>query len=350
MSENFEKLKRIGVQKIHEATHIPRVHIQSILNENFDDMNNVQLLGFIYVLEREYSLDLSDLKEKAKEYFKKNKSALKRENTTVLFTVSKKKRNFTLVYILLAVAVFVAFAFYNIQSKESEISNVDNSAIANAQNSISVITGDKNLSKASENIIKNSKLPSEPLQEQQKKAENPIEPIQQKDPYQNSTEPIKQPMQEPLKDTEATTPAIASQTLTQPQPIVKESNATKDLNETKEVIRTETQENIQASSKDSSKEVLAQPSLKIISKSKVWLGYIDLKNHRQNQKTFSGEFTLDASKNWLISLGHGFVDIEINGVATSFKKAQNIRFSYIDSKLKEIDTEEFKSLNRGTTW
>lgn len=343
MSENFEKLKRIGVQKIHEATHIPRVHVQSILNENFDDMNNVQLLGFIYVLEREYSLDLSELRKKAKEYFKNSKSTLKRENSAALFIVSKKKRNFTLIYILLAVAIFVAFTFYNIQSKESEISNVDNSAIVNAQNSISVVTADKNLSKINENIAKDSKPSSEPIQEQQKKAENPVEPIQQKDPSQNSAEPIKQPVEEPIKNMEAVTTTIT-------QPIIKEANTTKDINETKEIVSPKIQENTQVSPKDSSNEVIAQPSLKIISKSKVWLGYIDLKNHRQNQKTFSGEFTLDASRNWLISLGHGFVDIEINGVNTSFKKAQNIRFSYIDSKLKEIDTEEFKSLNRGTTW
>lgn len=345
MSENFEKLKRIGAQKIHEATHIPRVHIQAILNENFEDMNSVQLLGFIYVLEREYSLDLSDLRERAKEHFKNNRSTFKRENSASLFIVSKKRRNFTFIYILLALAVFIAFAFYNIQSKESEISNVDNSAITNAKNSILVVTDDKNLSKTDENSTQNSQLPTEPIQVQQEKAENPTEPIQQKDPHQNSSEPIKQPTQEPAKTAEA------GVGITVPQTLIKENNVTIDANETKEAVRAESQDSVKVPPQDSSnKETAAQPSLKIVSKSKVWLGYIDLKNHRQNQKTFSGEFTLDASKNWLISLGHGFVDIEINGVATSFKKAQNIRFSYIDSKLKEIDAEEFKSLNRGTTW
>ena len=65
MSEDFEKLKKIGVQRIHEATHISRIHAQAILNCSFEDMTKIQLNGFISILQREYSLDLSDLRDKS---------------------------------------------------------------------------------------------------------------------------------------------------------------------------------------------------------------------------------------------------------------------------------------------
>jgi hypothetical protein len=332
MSENLEKLKNIGVQKIHEATHIPRVHVESILNENFEDMNNVQLLGFISVLEREYSLDFSELKTKVIGYFENNRLFAKKGNTANLLIASKKKRNFTFVYVVLGLVIFVAFAIFNMQSDESEVSKVDNSAIVSAQNNISVVADNKNLSQFDNNTTQNGHIAPEPTAAQQESIQNPTEPVIQKDALQNQVESV----EETIKDATAKVAEVAAvQAITD---VVVSPSVEKEVNETKESVQ------------GAPKEAAQESSLKIISKSKVWIGYIDLGNRRQNQKTFSGEFTLDSSKNWLISLGHGLVDIEINGVLTSFKKAQNIRFSYIDSKLKEIDAEEFKSLNKGRTW
>lgn len=91
MSDDFEKLKSIGVQKIHEATHIGRIHIQAMLNENFEEMSNVQLFGFISILEREYALDLSELRAKAKEFFKSNTLLFENRKKVKIFTASKKK-------------------------------------------------------------------------------------------------------------------------------------------------------------------------------------------------------------------------------------------------------------------
>jgi len=332
MSENLEKLKNIGVQKIHEATHIPRVHVESILNENFEDMNNVQLLGFISVLEREYPFDFSELKTKVIEHFESTRRLVKKGNSANLLIASKKKRNFTLVYVVLGLAIFVAFAIFNMQSKESEITRVDNSAIVSAQNNISVVSDDKNLSSIDSNTTQNGQVAQEPTLSQQESIQNPIEPAMQKDASQNQVEPVEEVINhETAKVVEVAAAQAITDTVVSPS-VAKEVN--------------ETEASVQTVPKDSAKE----SSLKIISKSKVWMGYIDLSNRRQNQKTFSGEFTLDSSKNWLISLGHGLIDIEINGVILNSKKAQNVRFSYIDSKLKEIDIEEFKSLNRGNAW
>ena len=332
MSENLEKLKNIGVQKIHEATHIPRVHVESILNENFEDMNNVQLLGFISVLEREYPFDFSELKTKVIEHFESKRRLVKKGNSANLLIASKKKRNFTLIYVVLGLALFVAFAIFNMQSKESEITRVDNSAIVSAQNNISVVLDDKNLSNIDNNTTQNGQVAQEPTPSQQESIQNPTEPIIQKDASQNQVEPV----EEVINDKAAKVAEVAAvQAIID---TVVSPSAAKEVNET--------EVSVQTVPKESAKE----SSLKIVSKSKVWMGYIDLSNRRQNQKTFSGEFTLDSSKNWLISLGHGLIDIEINGVILNSKKAQNVRFSYIDSKLKEIDVEEFKSLNRGNAW
>ncbi|MDX9756166.1 MAG: hypothetical protein RBT52_01475, partial [Sulfurimonas sp.] len=208
-----------------------------------------------------------------------------------------------------------------------------NSAIVSAQNNISVVSDDKNLSNIdSNNTTQNGQVAQEPTLSQQESIQNPIEPAMQKDASQNQVEPVEEVINhETAKVVEVAAAQAITDTVVSPS-VAKEVN--------------ETEASVQTVPKESAKE----SSLKIISKSKVWMGYIDLSNRRQNQKTFSGEFTLDSSKNWLISLGHGLIDIEINGVILNSKKAQNVRFSYIDSKLKEIDIEEFKSLNRGNAW
>lgn len=322
MSENFDKLKSIGIQKIHEVTHIPRVHIESLFNENFENMNSTQLSGFIYVLEREYMVDLSDLKKRSADYFQNNKATLKKENNTLLFRASKKKRNYTLIYIVLASLLFLLFAYFNMQPTENELSRVDNSTIQNAKNAISMAIDDKN--KTEENsTLANKHQDSLDLTAQHVMMQNAAQPLEELKSL-NSIEVA----QEPTK-----------------QEVIK-TNTVEELNSSSITVKEDTQKSVQIPQQ----EALKSESFKIIAINSVWLGYIDLSNNKKYQKTFTGEFELDATKNWLLALGHGTVDIELNGVVTKYRKLTNIRFSYIDSKLKEIDGEEFKTLNKGEKW
>ncbi len=91
-------------------------------------------------------------------------------------------------------------------------------------------------------------------------------------------------------------------------------------------------------------------SFKIIPKSRLWLGYIDLSIHKKYQKTTKDEIILDADKEWLILLGHDNVELEVNGVTQKFQSKFNVRLLYKDSNLSMITLEEFKKLNRGKKW
>jgi len=91
-------------------------------------------------------------------------------------------------------------------------------------------------------------------------------------------------------------------------------------------------------------------SFKIIPSAELWIGYIDLSNHKKYQKLFTGELEIDPNKNWILTLGHGYVKIEIDGEVTEFKEKMNIRLLYKDSKLSKINFKEFKKLNKGNKW
>ncbi len=292
MSSGFEKLKSVGVQKIHEDTHISRAHIQAILQENFEDMNSVQLAGFISIFEREYSVDLSELKNKAKEHFKNSSHSVKKAKAVNVFLAHKKKKRLTLTYIISGVALVGLIAIFIISSSSDDIVKVDNSVIESAQSNISVAESEQN----STIDDKNSTLDEEKLEEPSSLSA-PIEVVNPEAVTPKAVSP------------EATSPKVANPKVT-----------------------------IQA------------PSFKIMPNSKVWMGYIDLATGARSQKTFSDELLLDPAKEWLLFIGHGQMNIEINGVTTSFNNKNSMRFLYKNSELKEIDSKEFKNINSGKAW
>ncbi|MFA5233683.1 MAG: hypothetical protein WC390_04710 [Sulfurimonas sp.] len=271
MSSGFDKLKSIGTQKIHEATHIARAHVKSILEENFEDMSSVQFNGFISILEREYSVDLSDLKKRAKEYFQSNASSVKKEKAAHVFLAHKKKKKLTAIYMILGVALVVLFFIFTATPSQEEAPRVDNIAIESAKSTLPIVEIEQNETVADVNTT----LEANATSTQAVEAE-----------------------------------AVASQ-------VAPEAPAAQPL------------------------------SFKILPKTRVWLGYIDVAEQKKYQKTFSDELSLDPTKEWLLAFGHGNIMVDINGVTTKFTTPRNIRFLYKNAELKEISIEEFKSLNNG---
>ncbi|WP_321779294.1 hypothetical protein [Sulfurimonas sp.] len=270
MSNGFDKLKSIGAQKIHEQTHIARHNAQAILHENFEKMTKIQALGFISILEREYGVDLTSLKAKAEEFFHVEESVEVPEvqKNTKVFVAPTKKKNYTLVYVGIALLIFVVAVFFTLDLSstaaiKTSSHSIDNSAIESAR----------------ENIKGN----------------------------------------------------------------IFEEEKVEDKNNTLEVV---------VLKKDSDVlEVLeVEKSFKIIPKSQLWIGYIDLESYTKKQKLFKGELDIDPNKDWILTLGHGYVKVVINGEVTEFTDKLNIRLLYKDSKISKISFKEFKELNRGNKW
>lgn len=59
----FEDLQNLGVNAIHEHTHIARHQIELLLGKSFHQLNRVQFMGFVSILEREYAIDLTSLRD-----------------------------------------------------------------------------------------------------------------------------------------------------------------------------------------------------------------------------------------------------------------------------------------------
>ncbi len=88
----------------------------------------------------------------------------------------------------------------------------------------------------------------------------------------------------------------------------------------------------------------------IIPKSKVWVGYIDLATDRKQQKIITEPLELNASKEYLLAFGHGYIDIDLNGKLREFKEPNKIKFLYRNGELRQIDNAKFKRYNKGKLW
>jgi len=109
--------------------------------------------------------------------------------------------------------------------------------------------------------------------------------------------------------------------------------------------------NLSSAEKTASVEPEAvEKSFKIVSKGKVWMGYIDVATHTKYQGVFKGEKSLDPDKIWLLLFGHGYIEMYVNGKHVAFPSHNKLRFLYKDGEVKAITLEEFKRLNRGRKW
>jgi len=109
MSDGLKILRDIGAQTIHNETHISREYVQAIIHETFDGLQSVQFMGFVSILERDYKVDLSELKAKAKIHFQDENEKL--EKSEQIFVSPTKKTSYTKIYMFLGIVLFLSFMY-----------------------------------------------------------------------------------------------------------------------------------------------------------------------------------------------------------------------------------------------
>jgi hypothetical protein len=274
MSKDYEKLKDIGAQKIHEETHISRLHVQAILDKTYDDMAKIQFGGFISILEREYYLDLVELREEGLAYFN-GLDDINTDNLNIVFKPKKEKSSSSSYYIIIGISIFVAVIYFSLSDssqKNEKPEHIDESLIKSAQANIQAIK-----------------------------------------------EKAKPEVQED----------IAILTKIEKETTEKENNVTKE----KEVT-----------------QAINAKSFSIQPREALWLGYKDLDTGKSYQITTSEMLQLDANKTWLLTSGHGHINIIIDGVATKYSKTYTMRFLYKDGVIKKLNYKKYQELNAGGRW
>jgi len=133
----------------------------------------------------------------------------------------------------------------------------------------------------------------------------------------------------------------------------KKQEHTIEVKEEKHALKSKKEEsNISQENNTSSVEEIDKIDkiLKIIPKSKVWVGYIDLENDKKVQTTTIDPLELNGTKEYLLSFGHGYIKIETQEGIQKFTVPHPVKFHYKDGVLERLSIQEFKQYNKGKLW
>ena len=313
MSEDIQRLKEIGAQKIHKDTHIALGHIEAIFEEKYESLNRVQFLGFISILEREYHLDLSGLRDSINSYYV-DKPLIVGDNQTV-FSVSKEQGGIKSIYVIFVILLFLIIAFVSVNYT--------------SEGSIDIVKTD---------IVEKVK----------EKLENTIEPLSEKLPLKKISSIDKRDHIVEMQTVQMK--VEENQTLLSPSK-TDEVNQTIESAEdalVTEVIQPTPKEKIEEKVSPKVFSNMEVKKLIISPRSKVWIGYINLKTRKKSQKVTRKSMTF--REDHLIVLGHSFVKFRVDDKKYVYKTKGNLRLLFKDGVLKRISLQEFKRLNRGHKW
>jgi len=101
-------------------------------------------------------------------------------------------------------------------------------------------------------------------------------------------------------------------------------------------------------------EIVVEPThtskFEVKPRSKLWIGIVDLETFKRSQKMSANSFELDPDKEWLLVMGHGYVNFEVNGEEQKYKDENKVWFAYENGSLTKLTRAQFKEKNRGKAW
>lgn len=85
-------------------------------------------------------------------------------------------------------------------------------------------------------------------------------------------------------------------------------------------------------------------------KDELWIGVVNIDNDEQVDTITSEPYVLDENANLLISLGHGYVKVELYDKVQDLTDQGRVRFHYKNGELNRISASKFRELNKGKSW
>jgi len=396
----IKKLKEIGLKEISNKTFINKENLEHLLNKDFKKLHKTKALGFIQILEREFEVDLKELKNEYI-FFKKhgrlrnpnetkplekpiqntstsNKIQQNRSKKRVQQRIkqpskkTKKEFPFKLIPIILLPVVALlgyfliksAFSSDNIEIKEQNqnivkeqksednliqsslsskedttpttIKQTDNNNDIDLNDMVSKMLKDINDSTDTKEDIKTSDSDFEATNDINKTTQNIQEKTDKQSKEDNNKDNISKKLSSTLQEIEGTA--------------YKEMSSKKEVqNDNQEISNKSSQEVVKK--KTLQKKSIAN-NLYIVPTQKAWVGviYIDDLSKRDYLIRANKKLKLDPSRDQIILVGHNKFKIFNNNKKKIFGSKKMVRFLYQNGNLREINKQEYLDLSAGVHW
>lgn len=300
----INELKKIGVEKIAAKTRITQDKVQNILNLNYGAFNKTHARGFRQIIEREFSVDLSEWMEAFDTFHSAPQEILEQneqnnndeKNINIIIESTKKDKSASILIALLALLVvfFLVFFAYNnfiknpSQSAESSEIVLDSVDDEGAESNLDSAIGDESA---------------------ESMADSAIDALDSAKQNADSADLAKQNI-DSATSTNSTTSAGTN--------IATSANIT---------------------------QITISPN------EPLWVGIIDLESRKKQQFSLSAERTISLEGDKIIRTGHSLFSISAPNLNKQFLGGNHAYLLYkVDSGLKEITHAEFLELNGGQEW
>ena len=330
----IEYLKAQGYKKISAKTFISDIELEHFLNKNFTSINKTRALGFIQILEREYKVNLDELKIAYLEYQNSNK----KPEPETLFTethIEDKKVWQKYLPIISIVLLLGALAYYM-------FSSVDQEEKPNINDLTTHIEENKSTIKKAQNNIEKLELKKEI--EKEKTIDDfeddldldkiVLDMMKDRNLTTNTLENIDKNLSEDIK-TPKTNEVVEAKTV----PIEKIIPVEKDIPIAKTIPISKP-----------AKKAKPNGNFFIIPTQKAWVGIIYLDNFSKKDFLIRSKLTLDPNRDQLIVVGHKHFMIYNKTYSVKFMGKGPVRFIYRDGELMEISKKEFIRSGAGVAW
>jgi len=331
--DSIKYLMDLGIKEVSNRTFIHEKELESFLSGNFENINKTKAFGFIQILQREFHVDLSDLKNKYITYTQEHKTNEPKIKESLIMeevkSEERKKSFFSIFFLLLAIG---AIAYL-----------IDKYDLLNFSKPATITTASER--EDSKKIDLNKLQTNQETKIEQKVKTTKKENVENKLDLSNVLEEHKdaKPKQE-----------ATNQNQDNDNQNLDLSKLNDDLSTNDDTINTAVADANTTDQENNStnQDAISNNELYIVPNSKVWIGTIDLDTFKKHDfLAKKGEkVDIDTSKNQLIMIGHKFIKITLNGEIVNFKRKGPIRFKYIDGNLEEINRREFNSLAKGRQW
>jgi hypothetical protein len=393
-----------SLQTISEKTNITIENLEKLQNREWDKLKRAQAIGLLSIIEREFDVDMSAVKEDANNFYSQNQEEEPLRTIDLVDSQSNgaggSRIVSNIVTILTLGAIAYASWYYFINSKDN------NSVTQDEQNSSGMFTNTinsvKNLLGSSDANSSNKEDAKNVVKESEKETTNSQNTTEVK--QNNSTTTTKEPENKKFDITTVPADTNTANSTNQEQvaksasldtsaqnnnETTKEaskeesnksvksevdkllseldannSNSKKDDNASSSIEESLNTDTATASSEDTnifdtnnSEEdnattapAITNIDIKVKSK-RLWLGIYNLTNGKKINKIAKGKFSLNVGNDkFAIITGHNRFEIVTDNGVKKFAKKGKVYFTVSKDGIEEITKQEYKTLTKRRAW
>lgn len=358
-------LKELGLKEVSDKTFINQDNLATLLDKDFENINKTKALGFIQILQREFGVDLSALKD---EYLQFNHTHKKLEDTVEQEVIEKKiaapmslqeeeKPKKLLIYLLLGVAALAGVYYLLAGSGETtpksipmDLNVVKNEVVTQeAKESLLALdedyekelneSDDMDLNKVVEEMFKNSDIneSDDAIVSDENNQTNETNKTNVAIKEKNASV-VQTALTSPAKEEDISLADVQEDPAPTPAAVEKKKSVWKE------------RQALQKQSVSKMAKNSHQSGLYIDPIQKAWVGVIYLDSMKKKDYLIRKRLKLDASKDQIILIGHKNFKIFNHKLEQGFKSKKMVRFLYRDGELTELSKREYLDYLGSTRW